>query len=88
MLNLKEQLTDERERQATRIDDEYIPTLEEYITHLESLDEDALEAELETLSQNELLEVLGTGLAKKLGGAIKKRFGVQGRLKAVKGEGC
>ena len=44
--------SDEKERQATRIDDEYVPTLEEYAAHLESLDEAALETELETLSQN------------------------------------
>ena len=30
-------------RRATRIDDEYVPTLEEYTEHLESLDEVALE---------------------------------------------
>ena len=65
------------------LEDEYVPTLEEYATHLESLDEDALEAELETLSQNELLEILGTGLIKKAAGAVKKRFSAQGRLGAA-----
>ena len=76
--------SDERERQATRIDDEYVPTLEEYAAHLDSLDEDALETELETLNQNELLEILGTGLVKKAAGAIKKRFSTSGRLAAAK----
>ena len=80
--------TDERERQATRIDDEYVPTLEEYATHLESLDEVALEAELETLSQNELLEILGTGLVKKAAKGIVNRFSTQGRLKAAKKKGA
>jgi len=79
---------DEKKRQATRIDDEYVPTLEEYVTHLESLEGEALEAELETLSQNELLEVLGTGLVKKAGKALMKRFGAQGRLKAAKAKGA
>ena len=79
---------DERERQATRIDDEYVPTLEEYVTHLESLDEVALEAELETLSQNELLEILGTGLVKKAAGAVKKRFSVAGRTAAAEKKGA
>jgi len=69
--------SDEKERQATRIDDEYI-------AHLESLDEAALEIELETLSQNELLELLGSGLVKKAAGAITKRFSAQGRLAAAK----
>ena len=58
--------------------------LEEYAAHLESLDEVTLETELETLSQNELLEILGTGLVKKAVGAITKRFSAGGRLKAVK----
>ncbi|SVA15957.1 uncharacterized protein METZ01_LOCUS68811, partial [marine metagenome] len=80
--------SDERERQSTRIDDEYTPTLEEYVTHLESLEGEALEAELETLDQNELLEILGTGLVKKAAGAIKKRFSAQGRLKAAKAKGA
>ena len=80
--------SDERERQATKIDDEYVPTLEEYATHLESLDEDALEAELETLSQNELLEILGTGLIKKAAGAVKKRFSTQGRSDAAAKKGA
>ena len=40
--------TDEKAR-GLGLDDEYVPTLEEYSTHLESLDEVALEAELETL---------------------------------------
>ena len=77
-----------RRRQATRVDDEYVPTLEEYITHLDSLDEDALEVELETLSQNELLEILGTGLVKKAGKALVKRFSAQGRLGAAKKKGA
>ena len=80
--------TDEKERQATRIDDEYLPTLEEYATHLESLDEVALEAELETLSQNELLELLGSGLVKKAAGAVKKRFSVAGRAAAAEKKGA
>ena len=81
--------TDElRKRQSTRIDDEYVPTLEEYSTHLESLEGEALEVELETLDQNELLEILGTGLVKKAAGAIKKRFSTQGRLKAAKAKGA
>ena len=79
--------SDERERQSTRIDDEYVPTLEEYVIHLESLEGEALEAELETLSQNELLEILGTGLVKKAVGAVAKRFSTQGRLKAAKAKG-
>jgi len=73
-----------RKRQIDRIDDEYVPTLEEYVTHLESLEGEALETELETLSQNELLEILGTGLIKKAAGAVKKRFSAQGRLGAAK----
>ena len=80
--------TAEKKRQSTRIDDEYVPTLEEYSTHLESLEGEALEAELETLSQNELLEILGTGLVKKAGKAIVKRFSAQGRLKAAKAKGA
>ena len=80
--------SDERERQSTRIDDEYVPTLEEYSIHLESLEGEALEAELEKLSQNELLEILGTGLVKKAGKAIVKRFSAQGRLKAAKAKGA
>ena len=80
--------SDEKERQATRIDDEYLPTLEEYATHLESLEGDALEAELETLSQNDLLEILGTGLVKKAAGAVKKRFSAQGRADAAKKQGA
>ena len=80
--------SDERERQSTRIDDEYVPTLEEYATHLESLEGEALDAELETLSQNELLELLGTGLVKKAVGAVTKRFSAQGRLKAAKAKGA
>ena len=80
--------SDERERQSTRIDDEYVPTLEEYVTHLESLEGEELEAELENLDQNELLEILGTGLVKKAAGAIKKRFSAQGRLKAAKAKGA
>ena len=79
--------SDEKERQATRIDDEYVPTLEEYATHLESLEGVALDTELETLSQNELLELLGTGLVKKAAGAITKRFSAQGRLAAAKKKG-
>ena len=62
--------------------------MEEYITHLDSLDEDALEVELETLSQNELLEILGTGLVKKAGKALVKRFSAQGRLGAAKKKGA
>ena len=58
--------------------------MEEYVTHLESLEGDALETELETLDQNELIELLGTGLVKKAAGAIKKRFSSAGRLAAVK----
>ena len=77
-----------RRRQATRVDDEYVPTLEEYITHLESLEGEALEAELETLSQNELLEILGTGLVKKAAGAVKKRFSVAGRTAAAQKKGA
>ena len=72
--------TDEKERQATKIDDEYI-------AHIESLDETALEAELETLSQNELLELLGSGLVKKAAGAVKKRFSVAGRTAAAAKKG-
>ena len=75
---------DEKKRQATRIDDEYVPTLEEYAAHLDTLDEVALEAELETLSQNELLELLGSGLVKKAVGAVAKRFSAGGRLAAAK----
>ena len=81
-------VNDERERQATKIDDEYVPTLEEYATYLDSLDEDTLEAELETLSQNDLLEILGTGLVKKAAGAVKKRFSAQGRADAAKKQGA
>ena len=66
------------------LEDEYVPTLEEYASYLEALDEDALETELETLSQNELLEILGTGLVKKAGKALVKRFSAQGRLGAAK----
>ena len=62
--------------------------MEEYVTHLESLEGEALEAELENLDQNELLEILGTGLVKKAAGAIKKRFSAQGRLKAAKAKGA
>ena len=62
--------------------------MEEYSTYLESLDEVALESELETLDQNELLELLGTGLVKKAAGAIKKRFSAQGRLAAAKKKGA
>ncbi len=72
--------SDEKERQATRIDDEYI-------AYIESLDEAALEAELETLSQNQLLELLGSGLVKKAVGAVAKRFSAQGRLAAAKKKG-
>ena len=79
--------TDEKAR-ALGLDDEYIPTLEEYITHIESLEGDALEAELDTLDQNELLEILGTGLVKKAAGAVKKRFSAQGRLAAAKKKGA
>ena len=74
---------DEKARNAG-LEDEYVPTLEEYSTYLESLDEVALESELETLDQNELLEILGTGLVKKAAGAINKRFSAQGRLGAAK----
>ena len=74
----------DRERQATKIDDEYVPTLEEYATHLDTLDEDALETELENLSQNELLELLGSGLVKKAVKGIAKRFSAGGRLAAAK----
>ena len=73
--------SDEKERQATRIDDEYI-------AHLESLDEAALEAELETLSQNELLELLGSGLVKIAAGAVKKRFSPGGRAAAAQKKGA
>ena len=76
--------SDEREHQATRIDDEYVPTLEEYAAHLDTLDEDALETELENLSQNELLELLGSGLVKKAVKGIAKRFSTGGRLAAAK----
>ena len=75
-------------RKSTRIDDEYVPTLEEYAAHLESLDEVALETELEILSQNELLELLGSGLVKKAAGAITKRFSAGGRLAAAKKKGA
>ena len=70
----------ERERQIRKIDDEFI-------THLESLEGVALDAELETLSQNELLELLGSGLVKKAAGAVKKRFSVAGRTAAAKKKG-
>ena len=73
--------SDEKERQATKIDDEYI-------AHLESLDEAALEIELENLSQNELLELLGSGLVKKAAGAVKKRFSVAGRAAAAQKKGA
>ena len=79
--------SDEKARNAG-LEDEYVPTLEEYSTHLESLEGDALEAELENLSQNELLEILGTGLVKKAGKAIVKRFSAQGRLAAAKKKGA
>ena len=71
--------SDERERQATRIDDEYLPSLEEFAAHLETLDGEALDEALDGLDQNQLLEILGTGLVKKAAGAVKKRFSAQGR---------
>ena len=79
--------TDEKAKLAG-LDDEYVPTLEEYAAHLDTLDEDALETELENLSQNELLEILGTGLVKKAAGAIKKRFSVAGRSAAAQKKGA
>ena len=66
-----------QKRKKDRIDDEYV-------ARLESLEGDELEAELENLSQNELLEILGTGLVKKAGKALVKRFSAGGRLKAAK----
>jgi len=80
--------TDEKERQATRIDDEYVPTLEEFAAHLETLEGEALDEALDGLSQNELLEILGTGLVKKAAGAVKKRFSAQGRADAAKKKGA
>ena len=70
-----------QKRKKDRIDDEYV-------ARLESLEGDELEAELENLSQNELLEILGTGLVKKAVGAVTKRFSAQGRLKAAKKKGA
>ena len=78
----------DRHARLKGLEDEYVPTLEEYVTHLESLEGEALEAELETLDQNELLEILGTGLVKKAAGAIKNRFSTQGRLAAAKKKGA
>ena len=79
--------TDEKARNAG-LEDEYVPTLEEYTTYLESLEGVALDAELETLSQNELLELLGTGLVKKAAKGIVKRFSAGGRLAAAKKKGA
>ena len=79
--SVSKKVSDARERQSTRIDDEYV-------ARLESLEGDELETELENLSQNELLEILGTGLIKKAAGAIKKRFSVGGRLAAAKKKGA
>ena len=80
--------TETGKRKKDRIDDEYVPTLEEYVTHLESLEGDELETELENLSQNELLEILGTGLVKKAGKSLMKRFSAGGRLAAAKKKGA
>ena len=72
--------SDAHERQVRKIDDEFV-------THLESLEGDALEAALDGLSPNELLEILGTGLVKKAAGAVKKRFSVAGRTAAAQKKG-
>ena len=80
--------SDERERQATRIDDEYLPSLEEFAAHLETLDGEALDEALDGLDQNQLLEILGTGLVKKAAGAVKNRFSAQGREAAAKKKGA
>ena len=79
---------DEKEHQSTRIDDEYVPSLEEFASHLETLEGEALDEALEGLSQNELLELLGSGLVKKAAGAVKKRFSAQGRADAAKKKGA
>ena len=86
--NVQAKKNTDRQARLAGLEDEYVPTLEEYSTYLESLDEVALESELETLDQNELLELLGTGLVKKAAGAIKKRFSAQGRLAAAKKKGA
>ena len=79
---------DEKERQSTRIDDEYVPSLEEFAAHLETLEGEALDEALDGLDQNELLEILGTGLVKKAAGAVKKRFSAQGRSDAAAKKGA
>ena len=79
---------DEKEHQSTRIDDEYLPSLEEFAAHLETLEGEALDEALDGLDQNQLLEILGTGLVKKAAGAVKKRFSAQGRADAAKKKGA
>ena len=79
---------DEKERQSTRIDDEYLPSIEEFASHLETLEGEALDEALDGLDQNELLEILGTGLVKKAAGAVKKRFSAQGRADAASKKGA
>ena len=79
---------DEKEHQSTRIDDEYVPSLEEFASHLETLEGEALDEALDGLSQNELLELLGSGLVKKAAGAVKKRFSAQGRADAAQKKGA
>jgi len=70
--------------EEVEVDDEYVPTLEEFAAHLETLEGEALDEALDGLDQNQLLEILGTGLIKKAAGAVKKRFSTQGRLAAAK----
>ena len=79
---------DEKEHQSTRIDDEYVPSLEEFASHLETLDSEALDEALDGLDQNQLLELLGSGLVKKAAGAVKKRFSAQGRAAAAQKKGA
>ena len=86
--NVMSKKNTDRQARLAGLEDEYVPTLEEYVTYLEALNENDLEIELENLSQNELLEILGTGLIKKAAGAVKKRFSVQGRLGAAKKKGA
>ena len=87
--NIQSKKNTDQQARLAGLEDEYVPTLEEYVTHLESLEGEALEAELETLDQNELLEILGTGLIKKAAGAVKKRFSSSGgRLAAAKKKGA
>ena len=78
----------DRHARLRGLEDEYVPSLEEFVSHLETLEGEALDEALEGLSQNELLELLGSGLVKKAAGAVKKRFSVQGRADAAQKKGA